>query len=57
MEEFRKAFIQIGWKDLERLVLLAGPDEEFLHQKINIRDIYVDYGSREDIPRGKDAFS
>ena len=57
MEEFRKAFIQIGWKDLERLVLLAGPDEEFLHQKINIRDIYVDYGSREDIPREKDAFS
>ena len=50
MEGFREAFIQKGWKDSKILVLRAVPDEEFLHKKINNRDVNVDYGSAEDIP-------
>ena len=34
---------------MERLVLRAVPDVEFLHKKINNRDAYVDYGPTEDI--------
>ena len=26
------------------------PDEEFLHTKINNKDVYVDYGATEGIP-------
>ena len=26
------------------------PDEEFLHTKINNKDVYVDYGATKDIP-------
>ena len=55
IEGFREAFIQRGWKDWERLVLRAVPDEDFLHKKINNRDIYVDYGSTENISE-EDAF-
>ena len=55
-EGFREAFIQRGWKDSERLVLRAVPDEEFLYKKINNRDGYVDYRSTEDIPK-EDTFS
>ena len=47
MEGFSEAFIQRGWKDSERLVLQAVPNEEFQHKKINDRDVYVDYGSTE----------
>ena len=47
MEGFSEAFIQRGWKDSERLVLQAVPNEEFQHKKINNRDVYVDYGSTE----------
>ena len=52
MEGFREASIQRGWNDSERLVprAVAVPDEEFLHKKINNRDLYVDYGSTKDIP-------
>ena len=50
MEGFREAFIQGGWKDSERLVTRAVPDEELLHKKINNRDVYVDHGFTEDIP-------
>ena len=56
MEGFRVAFIQRGWKNSERLVLQAVPNEEFPHKKINNRDVYVDYGFTEDIPE-EDAFS
>ena len=56
MEGFREAFIQRGWKNSERLVLQAVPDEELPHKKINNRDVYVDYGFSEDIPE-EDAFS
>ena len=56
MEGFSEAFIQRGWKDSERFVLRAVPDEEFLHKKISNRDVYVDYGSIEDIPE-EDDFS
>ena len=56
MEWFREAFIQREWKDSERFVLRAVPDKEFLHEKINNRDVYVDYDSTEDIP-GENAFS
>ena len=49
MEGFREPFIQRGWKDSERLVAI--PDEEFLHKEINNRDVYVNYGSTEDIPK------
>ena len=45
MEGFREAFIQRGWEGSERLVLWAVPEEEFLNNKINNRDDYVDYGS------------
>ena len=55
MEGFREAFIQRGWKDSERLALRAVSDEEFLHKKINNRDVYVEYGSTGDIPE-EDAF-
>ena len=37
-------------KDSERLLLRAVPDKEFLHKKINNRDVYVDYASTEYIP-------
>ena len=50
MEWSREAFVQRGWKDSERLVLRVVPDEEFLHKKISNKDVYVDYGSTEDIP-------
>ena len=56
MEGFSEAFIQRGWKDSDRFVLRAVPDEEFLHKKISNRDVYVDYGSIEDIPE-EDDFS
>ena len=49
MEGFREAFIQRAWKDSERLVLQAVPDEEFLHKKIKNKDSNVDYGATEDI--------
>ena len=55
LEGYRKAFIQRRWNDSERLVLRAVPDKEFLHKNINNRDVYVDYGSAEDIP--EDAYS
>ena len=55
MEGHREAFFQRRWNDSERLVLGAVPDEEFLYKNINNRDIYVDYGSTEDIP--EDAYS
>ena len=50
---FREAFIQIAWKQLECLVLRIVPDEEFLHTKINNKDVYVYYGATEDIPEDK----
>ena len=31
-------------------MLRAVPDKEFLHKKINNRDVYVDYDSTEVIP-------
>ena len=34
----------------EKSVLQAVLDEEFLHEKINNRDVYEDYGSTKDIP-------
>ena len=43
------SFTQTGWKKSERLVLQTVPDK-FLHKKIINRDVYVDYGSTEDIP-------
>ena len=30
-------------------MLLVVPDEEFLHTKINNKDIYADYGATEDM--------
>lgn len=42
--------IQSGWKDSERVAVRVVPDEEFLYKKINNRDLYMDYGSKEDIP-------
>ena len=50
MEGFRETFIQRGWKDSEGIVLQAAPDEEFLHEKINNRDVYVNYGTEDSIP-------
>ena len=50
VEGFREVFNQRGWKDSERLVLRAVPNEEFLHNKISNRDVYVYYSSTEDIP-------
>ena len=47
---FREAFIQREWKQSENLVLPVVPDEEFLHTKINNKDVYVDYGAIKDIP-------
>ena len=55
MEGYREAFIQRGWNDSERLVLRVVTDEEFLHKNINNKDVYVDYGSTEDIT--EDAYS
>ena len=50
MEGFRDAFIQRGWKDSEKLVLRPVHDEEFLHKKINNKDVHVNYGSTGSIP-------
>ena len=36
-------------------MLRVVPDEDFLHTKINNKDVYVNYGATEDIP--EDAFS
>ena len=44
--------MQRTWKQSESLVLRVVPDEEFLHTKINNKDVYVDYGATEDIPDG-----
>ena len=46
---FREAFIQRTWKQSESLVLRVVLYEEFLHTKINNKDVYVDYGATEDI--------
>ena len=45
-----EAFIQRAWKQSESLMLRVVPDEEFLHNKINNRGVYVDYVATEDIP-------
>ena len=50
MEGCREAFIQTGWNGSERLILREIPDKEFQHMKVNNRDVYLDYSSREDIP-------
>ena len=42
---FRETFIQRGWKYSERHPLRAVPEEDFLHKKINTRDVFVVYGS------------
>ena len=34
---------QQAWKQSESLVLQVVPDEQFLHTKINNKDVYVDY--------------
>ena len=47
---FKEAFIQRTWKQSESLVLRLCPDKEFLHTKINNKDVYVDYGATKDIP-------
>ena len=53
----REAFnIQRAWKQSESLVLRVVPDEEFLHTKINNKDVYVDYGATEDIPENACSF-
>ena len=31
-------------------MLRVVPNEEFLHTKINKKDVYMDYGATEDIP-------
>ena len=42
--------IQKTWKQSQSLVLRVVPDEEFLHTKINNKDVYVNYGVTGDIP-------
>ena len=49
MEEYREVFIQRRLNNLEKLVLRAVSDQEFLHKNISNIDVYVDYGSTEDI--------
>ena len=49
IEEYREVFIQRRINNLKRLVLRAVSDEEFLHKNISKIDVYVDYGSTEDI--------
>ena len=49
IEEYREVFIQRRLNNLKRLVLRAVSDEEFLHKNISKIDVYVDYGSTEDI--------
>ena len=41
----------------ESLALQIVHDEEFLHTKINIKDVYLDYGATEDIPEDACCFS
>ena len=31
-------------------MLRVVPNEQFLHTKVNIKDVYVDYGATEDTP-------
>ena len=50
---FREAFIQRAWKQSEHLVLRVVPDEEFLHTKINNKNVYVYYGATENIPEDR----
>ena len=49
IEEYREVLIQRRLNNLKRLVLRAVSDEEFLHKNISKIDVYVDYGSTEDI--------
>ena len=37
-------------------MLRVVPDEEFLHTKINNKEVYVDYGATEDIPEDACSF-
>ena len=48
---FGDAFIQTAWKQSECLVLRVVSDEEFLHNKVKNKDLYVFYGATEDIPK------
>ena len=50
IQTIQRVFIQRAWKQSESLVLRLVPDEEFLHSKINNKDVYLDYGATEDIP-------
>ena len=49
--------IQRAWNQSESLVLRVVPGEEFLHVKLNNKDVYVDYGATEDIPEEMYAVS
>ena len=49
MEGYREVFIQRRSNGPGRFVLRAVPNKEFLHKYINNRNVYVDYGSTEDI--------
>ena len=55
MEGYREVFTQRRSNGPERFVLRAVPNEEFLHKYVNNRNVYVDYGSTEDIQ--EDAYS
>ena len=47
---FRETFIERTWKQSVSLVLRVLADEDFLHTKINNKDVYMDYGATEDTP-------
>ena len=53
----REAFPQRAWTQSESLALRVVRDEEFLHTKININDVYLDYGATEDIPEDACCFT
>ena len=52
----RDALIQRASEQSENFVLQVVPDKEFLHTKINNKDVYVEYGATEDIPEDACSF-
>ena len=53
MEGFREAFFRDDEKIQRDLYYKRFATRSFLHNKINNRGVYVDYGSTEDIPEKK----
>ena len=50
IQTIQRGFHSESMEAIRELLLRMVPDDEFLHIKINNKDVYEDYGATEDIP-------